>query len=176
MFRVHKVVHSSQLFVTRMGAVTFDREQVRSIGAISLHEFAVCLTFALASMGSAAERMLTPLAHGLFGSVIERALLEEARPYHAGRSAAAPTSCIARHAPLAAASARLAHELSESSSMRGAYPRRRVGSRLRSICTGCAQAWTRRARWRCPRDARRRDRGALCGVLRGVLPRQSRSR
>jgi acyl carrier protein len=106
--RVGSSLHIPAVSGAGMGAVTFDREQLKSIGAISLDEFAVCLTFALASMGSAAERMLTPLPHGLFDSVKEQALLEEVRPYHAGGSAAAPTSCSARHAPLAAALARLA--------------------------------------------------------------------
>jgi len=40
----------SFMCVRGMGAVSFDREQLKSIGAFSVHEFAVRLTFALASM------------------------------------------------------------------------------------------------------------------------------
>jgi len=36
--------------VIGMGAVSFDREQLKSIGAFSVHEFAVRLMLALASM------------------------------------------------------------------------------------------------------------------------------
>ena len=52
-----------------MGAATFDRHQLESIGGISLDQFASCLSQSLSHGRSAAERMQAPLAGALRDSI-----------------------------------------------------------------------------------------------------------
>ena len=59
-----------------MGATTFDKEQLNAIGAISLFEFATCLSLALAPARAASERTLAPLAQALLMSATLAALSE----------------------------------------------------------------------------------------------------
>ena len=44
-----------------MGVATFTREQLDAMGAVSLDEFATCLSMVLATARAAAERTLAPL-------------------------------------------------------------------------------------------------------------------
>ena len=51
-----------------MGAATFGKEQLYAMGAISLDEFAACLSIALAPGHAVTERTLAPLAQALLAS------------------------------------------------------------------------------------------------------------
>jgi len=59
-----------------MGARTFDKEQLHAMGAVSLDEFAACLSIALAPTRAAAERTLAPLSRALRASIAMTALSE----------------------------------------------------------------------------------------------------
>jgi hypothetical protein len=59
-----------------MGATTFDKEQLDAMGAISLNDFASCLSIVLMPVRAATECTLAPLARALLASTATSALSE----------------------------------------------------------------------------------------------------